>query len=210
MKLSHLELWAAIDALAQRYDLSTSGLAKKAGLDATSFNKSKRIAPDGKPRWPSTESVAKVLDATGATLDEFIAMVSSTTPRPIRQLPLIGLAQAGTGGFFDDGGFPVGNGWDEVNFPTIEDDHTYALEVSGDSMQPLFRDGDIIIVSPNAAIRRGDRIVVKTREGEIMAKELKRRTSRMIELRSMNEDHPDRVIRVEELDWIARIIWSSQ
>ncbi len=210
VRLSHFELWSAIDALAQRYDLSTSGLAKKAGLDATSFNKSKRIAPDGKPRWPSTESIAKILDATGASLDEFISMVASTSLRTVRQLPLIGLAQAGTGGFFDDGGFPVGNGWDEVNFPSIEDDHTYALEVTGDSMQPLFRDGDIIIVSPNAAIRRGDRIVVKTLQGEIMAKELKRRTSRMIELRSMNNEHPDRVIPVEQLDWIARIIWSSQ
>ena len=210
MKLSHSELWSAIDSLAQRYDLSTSGLAKKAGLDATSFNKSKRIAPDGKPRWPSTESVAKVLDATGAGLDEFISLVTSTTRRPVRQLPLIGLSQVETGNFFDDAGFPIGDNWDDVNFPTIDDDKTFAIEVEGESMLPLFRDGDIIVASPNSTIRKGDRVIVKTRQGEIMAKELKRKTSSMVELRSMDENQPDRVIPAQELDWIARILWASQ
>ncbi len=208
--LTHPELWSAIDALAHRYDMSTSGLAKKAGLDATTFNKSKRTAPDGKQRWPSTESIAKALDATGASLDEFMSLVSATSRRAVKQLPLIGLAQAGVGGFFDDGGFPVGAGWDEVNFPSIEDDHTYALEVSGDSMLPLYRDGDVIIVSPNVAIRRGDRVVVKTTDGEVMAKELKRRTTKSIELRSMNPEHDDRIIPQEKLVWVARIIWASQ
>jgi phage repressor protein C with HTH and peptisase S24 domain len=208
--LSHSELWSAIDALAHRYNLSTSGLAKRSGLDSTSFNKSKRIAPDGKPRWPSTESIAKILDATGASLDEFMELISTTKRRVIRQLPLIGLAQAGIGGFFDDGGLPVGNGWDEVNFPSIEDEQTYALEISGDSMLPLFRDGDVIIVAPSAAIRRGDRVVVKTTYGEIMAKELKRRTNKLIELSSMNPEHADRIIQTNEIEWIARIVWASQ
>ncbi|HVQ11556.1 MAG TPA: helix-turn-helix transcriptional regulator, partial [Methyloceanibacter sp.] len=41
--LTHGKVWHAIDALARRYDLSPSGLAKKAGLDPTSFNPSKRV-----------------------------------------------------------------------------------------------------------------------------------------------------------------------
>ena len=63
--LRHTDIWRAIDELATRYKLSPSGLAKKAGLDPTTFNKSKRITPEGRPRWPSTESVAKSLAATG-------------------------------------------------------------------------------------------------------------------------------------------------
>src|SRR5690606_5733515 len=85
-----------------------------------------------------------------------------------RQVPLLGLAQAGAGGFFDDGGFPAGQGWDEVDFPGPNGEQVYALEVTGESMMPVYRDGDIIIVSPSAACRRGDRVVVKTREGEVM------------------------------------------
>jgi phage repressor protein C with HTH and peptisase S24 domain len=171
-RLTHDQVWSAIDALAAKYSLSASGLAKKAGLDATSFNKSKRIAPDGHQRWPSTESVAKVLDATGATIDEFIALITDRQGPPQRALPLIGYAEAGAGGFFDDGGYPAGTGWDEVNFPGIRDTNAYALEVSGDSMLPLYREGDRLIVAPSESVRVGDRVVVKTLDGEFLAKEL--------------------------------------
>ena len=72
---THAQIWQGIDRLAQSRNLSASGLAKRAGLDPTSFNKSKRISPDGKPRWPSTESVAKVLAVTDATMSDFIALI---------------------------------------------------------------------------------------------------------------------------------------
>src|SRR5690606_8708105 len=67
--LTHPQVWNAIDRLAARYGYSASGLAKKSGLDPTSFNKSKRVTPEGRPRWPSTESIAKILHATGASID---------------------------------------------------------------------------------------------------------------------------------------------
>ncbi|MDB5641570.1 MAG: peptidase S24-like family protein [Hyphomicrobiales bacterium] len=209
--LSHAQVWSAIDTLAGRYGMTASGLARKAGLDATTFNKSKRQTPDGRQRWPSTESIAKVLEATGASLDEFMGFLESRDRAGGRRtVPLIGLAQAGAGGFFDDGGFPTGAGWDEVAFPEVPDANAYALEISGESMMPLYRDGDIVIVSPNASVRRGDRVVLKTREGEVLAKELKRRTENIIELKSLNPDHPDRTIPLDKVAWLARIIWSSQ
>ncbi|MCC2112628.1 MAG: helix-turn-helix transcriptional regulator [Hyphomicrobiales bacterium] len=218
--LSHAQVWAAIDALAERYGMSPSGLARRAGLDPTTFNPSKRRATDGRLRWPSTESICWVLVATGASLDEFTTLLDEegrlTQPTGTalsaggRSVPLIGLAQAGAGGFFDDGGFPVGAGWDEVAFPEITDRTCYALEVSGDSMLPLYRDGDVIIVSPTASVRRGDRVVVKTVDGEVMAKILARKTTKLIELLSANPTHENRTIPVREIEWIARIIWASQ
>jgi phage repressor protein C with HTH and peptisase S24 domain len=209
--LSHTQVWGAIDRLATRYGMTASGLARKAGLDATTFNKSKRQTPDGRQRWPSTESLAKVLEATGASLDEFMGFLDSRDRAGARRtVPLIGLAQAGAGGFFDDGGFPTGAGWDEVAFPEMPDPNAYALEISGESMMPLYRDGDVVIVSPNASVRRGDRVVLKTREGEVLAKELRRRTENIIELKSLNPDHPDRTIPIDKVAWLARIIWSSQ
>jgi phage repressor protein C with HTH and peptisase S24 domain len=210
-RLTHDQVWTALDSLADRYGLSASGLAKKSGLDATSFNKSKRVAADGHLRWPSTESIAKVLDATGATVDEFMSLLSTTRGgRRQQPLPLIGYAQAGAGGFFDDGGFPAGSGWDEVNFPGIQDTQAYALEVSGDSMMPLYREGDRLIVAPNESVRVGDRVVVKTIDGEVMAKELKRQTAKVIELRSLNPAHQDVNLPLERVAWMARIVWASQ
>ena len=125
-------------------------------------------------------------------------------------MPLLGFAQAGAGGFFDDGGFPSGQGWEEINFPALSDETAYALRVSGDSMQPLYRNGDVVIVSPAAKIRRGDRIVVRTTGGEVMAKVLKRQTPSELELVSFNPDHTGRVLAMREVDWVARILWASQ
>ena len=208
--LTHNQIWTAIDRLAAHAGLSASGLAKRSGLDPTTFNKSKRITPDGRPRWPSTESLAKSLAATRTTVDDFVKLISGGKPAVAQLVPVIGLAEAGAGGFFDDGGYPVGEGWDEIAFPGVEDEHAYALEISGDSMIPAYRDGDIIVVSPSTQFRRGDRVVVKTKDGEVMAKELKRRTTKTIELKSLNSTHAERTLPLKEVEWIARIVWASQ
>jgi len=211
--LTHGKIWTAIDALARRYGLTPSGLARRAGLDATAFNPSKRVTTEGRPRWPTTESLAKVLGATGATIEEFVDLLDvegqalRRAPQPI---PLIGFTQAGAGGFFDDGGFPIGGGWDQIRFPRIDDENAYALEVTSDSMRPLYRDGDILIVSPNSAARKGDRVVLRTTDSEVMAKILVRRTAKTMELASLNPDHPNLVFPVERIDWMARIVWASQ
>jgi phage repressor protein C with HTH and peptisase S24 domain len=207
--LTHHQIWTALDRLAERAGLSPSGLAKRSGLDPTTFNKSKRITSDGRERWPSTESVAKALAATNTAIDIFVQLIEETA-RAAQAVPLLGFAEAGSGGYFDDGGFPVGKGWDEVGLPSVSDEHAYALEISGDSMKPAYRDGDVIIVSPGTPIRRGDRVVVKTKDGEVMVKELKRRTAKTLELQSLNPAHADRTLSPADVEWIARIVWASQ
>ena len=207
--LTHDQIWTALDRLAARAGLSPSALAKNAGLDPTTFNKSKRITSDGRERWPSTESVAKTLAATNTTVDTFVQLIEDTV-RTVQSVPLLGFAEAGTGGYFDDGGFPVGRGWDEVGLPSVKDEHAYALKISGDSMKPAYRNGDVIVVSPAAPIRKGDRVVVKTTSGEVMVKELRRRTQKVVELASINPSHRDRTLDAKDVDWIARIVWASQ
>ena len=214
--MRHDDVWRAIDAIAAENGLSPSGLARRSGLDPTAFNPSKRTGPDGRARWPSTESVAKVLAATGTAVENFASLVSGQAPsagRPRgsgRRIPLIGLAQAGGDGFFDDGGFPVGGSWDEISIPDIADPNAYALEISGDSMEPVFRDGDVVIVSPAAPVRRGDRVVVRTRGGEVMAKQLMRQSARRIEVQSLNPAHPNYNFELGDVGWMHRIIWASQ
>lgn len=209
--LKHSDIWRAIDRLAAQNGLSASGLARRAGLDPTTFNKSKRTTGDGKLRWPSTESIAKVLEATSASLGEFVSLIGETSgPGTVQRVPVIGYAQAGSAGYFDDAGYPAGTGWDELLFPSLGDPHAYALEVSGDSMEPVYRDGDTVIVSPAAQIRRGDRVVVRTKGGEVMAKQLVRESANKIELMSINRAHPDRSLPRNEVAWMARIVWASQ
>ncbi len=217
--LTHENIWSAVDRLAAAFGYSPSGLAKQAGLDPTSFNKSKRIGPDGKPRWPSTESISRILNATGATMSDFLALLDAEGEiGPKRKkaktgkIPLIGFAQAGKDGFFDEDGYPDGDAWDEIEFPDKQMgwSNVYALEVSGNSMEPLYRDGDIMIASPASSIRKGDRIIVRTIDGNVLAKEVVKQSARKLDLRSLNPKHEDLSFTIKDISWMARIIWISQ
>jgi phage repressor protein C with HTH and peptisase S24 domain len=209
---THKQVWAAIDTIAERYGYSASGLAKKSGLDPTSFNPSKRNGPDGRPRWPTMESISRVLNAAGANVEEFMDLLSGRKGQPLRrkQIPMLGFAKAGKGGFFDDSGFPAGNGWEEIDVPGVTDTAAYGLEITGDSMAPVYREGDTIIVSPAATIRKGDRVVVRTSDGQVMAKIMQRQTARTLELASFNTAHETKILDMKDVDWMARIIWASQ
>lgn len=214
---THENVWHAIDRLATTFGYSASGLAKQAGLDPTCFNKSKRLNPEGKERWPSMESISRILAATGASMSDFLSFMDideGDAPDTRKGfIPVIGFAKAGTRGYFDEDGYPVGDSWDEIKFPDNEvkdSNGSYALKVSGDSMEPVYRNGDIIVVSRGAAVRRGDRVVVRTTKGEVMAKQLVRKTASKIELQSLNPDHADRSIPVNDVSWMARILWVSQ
>jgi len=212
MTLRHADVWQAIDQLAGDHGFSPSGLARRAGLDPTTFNKSKRVSRDGRPRWPSTESISKILEATGATMADFVGYIGTvpSAAGAMRRVPVIGYAQAGEKGFFDDAGYPTGTGWDELLFPEVADTHAYALVVTGDSMEPVYRDGDTIVVSPQASLRKGDRVVLKTAAGEVMAKQLVRKGQRKIELVSLNAAHGERALDVSDIVFCHRILWVSQ
>src|SRR3546814_1534648 len=89
-------------------------------------------------------------------MGEFLADIIRAEGNSLQRIPVIGHTQAGAAGFFDDAGYPVGSGWDEISFPDVSDPNAYALTVSGDSMKPVFRDGDMVVVSPNSSIRRSE------------------------------------------------------
>ncbi|HEY0900874.1 MAG TPA: helix-turn-helix transcriptional regulator [Micavibrio sp.] len=212
---THDDMWAAIDRLAEGHGYSPSGLAKKAGLDPTTFNKSKRVSNDGKPRWPSTESIAKILAVTGTPMADFIALMNLNTQEqaPSATIPMINTALAGKASHFDEQGLPRGDQWDEFLFPVtlhIRDKSIFALEVSNEALTPVYREGDVLVVSPEANIRRGDRIVVRTTKGELVIHELRRQTANRIELRAIDAPGQSRHIELDQISWMARIIWVSQ
>jgi phage repressor protein C with HTH and peptisase S24 domain len=211
MPVTHAQLWKAVDALAARRGLTPSGLARKAGLDPTSFNPSKRIGPGDppRPRWPSTESLTLVLEATGASLGEFAALAQDG-PAARDTIPLLGLAQAGADGFFDANGFPAGDGWDETQLP-VATDTTISIRIQGDSMTPLYRPGDRVIVDrADRTVRKGDRVVVQTTAGEVVAKEVAAITATRVTLASINPAYPPRILPMKDVAWMSRILWVSQ
>lgn len=209
--LRHSEIWRALDRLAAKHGLSASGLARRAGLDPTAFNKSKRKSPTGKPRWPSTESVAKCLAATGESLSGFLALIGERSGVALaRRLPLLGFSRAGGAGVFDDAGRPTGKAWDEIDAPGVADADAYALRITGNALAPVYRAGDVVIVSPDAELRRGDRIIVKTRSGEVLARELVRQSGQKLEVKPIAGGQQRRALAKSDLVWAARVQWVRQ
>jgi hypothetical protein len=207
--LKHSDVWRAIDRIAELNNLSASGLALKAGLSSTAFNPSKRMHGKRK-RWPSTESISQILKATSTTLDEFVSLASPHNNPRQQTLPLLGYAQAGRDGFFDDAGYPTGKGWDDIQSPAIHDPHAFVLEVSGSSMEPIYREGDRIIASPAEKPRNGDRVVVRTAKGEVMVKKLGRQSAQKTDLISFNPAFPTLTLNTRDIEWMYRIVWASQ
>ncbi len=213
--LSHQDIWAALDKLAARFSMSSSAMARQAGLDPTTFNKSKRRGNDGKDRWPSTESLAKVLNTLGVSFADFAMLTAQSQAGRLSfamgaNVPLLRLSQAREDGFFDTSGFPVGEDWDEIRVPGVSDDNVFALQIAGDAMLPVLRDGDRAIVSPNANIRRGDRVIIKAQTGEVLAKSFDKMSAGRVQLLSLNENIPSRAFPLADIQWMAKIVWISQ
>lgn len=209
--LEHGDIWRGVDRLAAKYGLSPSGLAKRAGLDPTTFNKSKRTAKGGKQRWPSTESVAKILSATGASLEEFVGLIAHDGEDVFaRRLPVVRLSQLPHLEQFDTQGVPTKGEGDEILFPQLGQLSAFALEITDDSMAPVYRDGDVVVVSPESGVRRGDRVVVKTKDGRVTIRRLMRKSAQKVELAPVNGSDPDLVVGSDDVAWMSRILWASQ
>lgn len=210
MMLSHSEIWAAIDAVAARAGLSASGLAKRAGLDPTTFNRSKRMSSDGRQRWPSTESIAKVLDATGIDLDTFMGLIlAGHGRRQISSIPLIGSQDAVLPDAFDAQAQPQGPQWDELPFPDVNGDRIYAVELAGTEGGSRYQAGDVLIVAPHAQLRRGDKIMLHSKDQRIILGELIRQSPRLVEMLRF-DDGSEYALQTGEIAWISRILWAAQ
>ncbi len=208
--LRHSDIWSGLDKLAKMKGWSASGLARRSGLDPTAFNKSKRINPQGKPRWPTTESLSKALTATKSTMADFVRLIGAPAGAgAVRRYPTARLASALKPASYDGAGRPAGNGWSEVGGPDVGDAEAFAIRVTGSDLAPAFRDGALIIVAPGERPKRGDRVLALVR-GKIVVREVLRLNKRGAELKPIASGRGRAVIAARDLGWIHRIVWASQ
>jgi len=86
--ITNEKIWMALDRLAQEHGLTAGGLARAAQLDQTIFNPSKRrLKATGRERWPSSETIAKVLNVIGISRAQFGAMVDAAIGRDEKAPP---------------------------------------------------------------------------------------------------------------------------
>ena len=209
--LQHADVWRAIDRLAAKYGLSASGLAKRAGLDPTTFNRSKRVAKDGKLRWPSTESLAKILTATGASVEEFVGLLNGEDVNFAGLgLRRIGYNVVSEPGFFDSEGRPMGNGWGRMPLPEMADPDAYAIEIRGQALSPTYADGHVLVISPASRVDAGHRVVVRLSDGSVVFGNVARRSPEEVELTTLDGTAASLVVPKNDIAWISRIVWAIQ
>ena len=206
--MQHGDIWRGVDRLAQKHGMSPSRLAKLAGLDATAFNKSKRVSKAGRLRWPSTESLARALAAVDEEFSDFARLVDERNEKLVAEFEL---SQASIAGQFDSAGRPTGSGWKsvEIVYPDMAAD-TFALDVSDDHMAPVYQTGDRLVVSPTARIQPLDRVIAMHENGNAAIYEIGQLSATTVTLTTI---YPTRAIQEfakTDLAWIARILWVSR
>ena len=210
--LKHDDIWRAIDTLASRNGLTASGLARKAGLDPTTFNKSKRVTASGRRRWPSTESLAKALEAVGASLNEFVSFVEAESDNGDQagRIPVAAQSVASATTAFGDTGEPQGPTWSRRQLPEINDPDAYAIVVESRAHHPVWREGTLVVAAPQASTSPGDRVVVRMKSADIILGELVRQGPEGIEVKPISGDNATQTIANDEIAAVHRIVWAEQ
>ena len=189
----------------EEHGLSQVQLAKKLGWTPSDLNTTlKGKKPLGRKRL---QHIAKAL---GLTFEIGAEVPGEPVPPPRGELPVVSLAQGGPKGFFDDQGYPAGEGFKRVKRPyDVRDPHAYGVEIRGDSMAPKYEEGDIVIASPRKQVVSGDYCVVKTRQGEVMVKRVRFRDG-MVILESLNPAYEPILLKKKDVAFCHRIVWVKQ
>lgn len=206
--MKYENVWDAVDKLAKKHGLSPSGLAKLAGLDATTFNKSKRMRPDGKKRWPSLDSINRLLEIFNISFEQFYALSAGEDDKENGSIPFIKLSEL-PAQITPDMKKIVSHNWNKVLFPDFKD-ALYAIEVDHNNFSPFYRIGTLLVVSENSDIRKSDRVIIYLKNGEIKISEFIRRTPSKLIIGDINQPLSEEVIAISQISLINRIVWASQ
>ncbi len=205
--LKHGDIWFAIDTLAQRNNLSVSALARLSGLDPTTFNRSKRINASGKERWPTTESISKILDATGCSLMDFIGLIPGIiVPDGTIDLPCLQQMMDLQPDTFSRSGTPFGRAWESISISLASHRGDFGIKVSDPKAFPGIAPGSTVLVSTAAEIRPGDKIVVQNLDFSLSMYVLQSEKRHSIEVTREDDVTSIRRESRRNIRWMSRVV----
>lgn len=211
MTITHDGLWRGIDRLAASRELSVSALARKAGLDPTVFNKSKRVSPNGRLHWPGTESLVRIMEAAGCDLHELVTLIQRDSGLAVPEIPALPLDQAqAQAQHFDRNGYPLEGRWGRRRFLDGVDRGCFAVEIQDDRHAPVYRSGALLIAAPDASIRKGDRALVCCKGQGVSVLELSVKTMHRMEFSTLGQQPSRLEYAAPHVLWMTRIVWASQ
>lgn len=200
--MKYENIWNAVDKLAEINGLSPSGLAKKAGLDATTFNKSKRVRADGNKRFPSLESLYKIVEACNISLESFYSLANNSDSASIEKIstiPYIKFSNIKSGDIAKEN-------WTQIQFPDNKH-NIYAIKIN--SNDTPYEENTVTVLSKNSDIRHGDMILINKKTSSIFGRFLNR-SAKSIEISKKSEKEEVEIINIEDITRIDRVLWISQ
>lgn len=129
---------------------------------------------------------------------------------PLRfQVPVINRVAAGYPRDFTDLGFPRHVADEYVSVPGVTDPDAFAARVVGDSMQPDYREGDIVVFSPAAKVVDGcDCFVRLEPDHETTFKRVFiEKSEGMVRLQPLNSNYPPRVVERQGIAGMYKAVW---
>jgi phage repressor protein C with HTH and peptisase S24 domain len=200
---THDDIWSAIDRLAESKGLSASGLARLAGLDPTAFNRSKRISPNGKPRWPSTESLSRILAVTECTMSELLSLMDQSESDAAKSIPLLSYAHMQSGRIAPEKQPQFFRPCLDVN------EDCFAVPIGDNSLSPLFRNGATLIIDPSAKIKAGDRVLLFSKQDGIKGGIVHAGPKKSWSIQLPETGFEAQSFGENDIEWIMRVMWSS-
>ncbi|MCP4262480.1 MAG: helix-turn-helix domain-containing protein [Planctomycetes bacterium] len=124
-----------------------------------------------------------------------------------RLVPVINKVSAGYPTDFNDLDYPVGIADDYIRCPDLHDPNSFAVRVVGDSMEPKFREGDIVIFSPAAEVQNGDDCFVRfTMPHETTFKRAFFESDNKIRLQPRNEKYSPTIVEGKRINGLYRAV----
>lgn len=216
----NMTLGERIRAARKARGLSQPALARLCGWDSQS-----RISQyETDNREPQLDDLKKIARALGVPIESLVTgtneipHVSSRLRLTIKKpgveegpdvgpyamVPVVGTAQLGPDGYWVAMEYPVGHGDGSLDVPT-RDHQAYALRVKGDSMAPAIRDGWYVVVEPNYPVHPGEYVVVVTKDGRSMVKELLWQRNGQIVLMSVADGFERITLDMDEVEKLHHV-----
>ena len=126
---------------------------------------------------------------------------------PGRLVPVINKVSAGYPRDFNDLDYPVGVADDYVRCPDLHDPNAFAVRVFGDSMEPKFHEGDIVVFSPAAEVNNGDDCFVRfSMPHETSFKRVFFESKKKVRLQPRNEEYSPIVVEGKRINGLYRAV----
>ena len=188
---------------------------KRIGLDQTTMAKRLGIHRsylselENEKRTASGRLLQRLANLAATSAPETFAAASESR-KPGRSIPVVSCANAGSAASFEE----LPQDWQDLLPSDCPDENAFGLILEGDSMEPKFQTGDVVVLMPQLPPRTNSLVAARIVDQGVVFKMLTLMNGgRRLRLTSYNPVYPPLDLRADELAWmypayeIRRRLW---